>query len=81
MNPMLIKAKEAIAFILLLALFMSGCKSSKEVSSNQAIQANGTNTEATKTPTPPVEPNEDGTISSGTGVEKEKPEAGKGNVQ
>jgi hypothetical protein len=28
-----------------------------------------------------VEPNEDGTIPSGTGVEKEKPAAGKGNVQ
>ncbi|HEX8772965.1 MAG TPA: hypothetical protein VF735_05120 [Pyrinomonadaceae bacterium] len=33
------------------------------------------------TTAPPSKPNDDGTIPSGTGVEKEKPAPGKGNVQ
>jgi hypothetical protein len=78
MNLMPIKSKEAIASILLSAIFMLGCnKSSNESASNQPI---GANTGTTK-PTPPTEPNADGTIPSGTGVEKEKPAPDKGNVQ
>lgn len=75
---MTIKGKEAIAFILLSAIFMLSCnKSSNESASNQPT---GTNTGTTKS-TPPTEPNADGTIPSGTGVEKEKPAPDKGNVQ
>jgi hypothetical protein len=78
MNLMPIKSKEAIACILLSAIFILGCnKSSNESASNQP---SGTNTGTTK-PTPPTEPNADGTIPSGTGVEKEKPAPDKGNVQ
>jgi len=78
MNLMSIKGKEAIASILLSAIFMLGCnKSSSESTSNQPASAN---TGTTKT-TPPTKPNADGTIPSGTGVEKEKPAPDKGNVQ
>lgn len=71
--------KVAAASILLLAIFMSGCKSSSEVNSNSPNQpANANTAKATATP---GKPNADGTIPSGTGVEKEKPAAGKGNVQ
>ncbi len=73
------KGKQVVASILLSVIFMSGCKASKEVNSNQP--ANSNTAETSKTTTPPVKPASDGTIPSGTGVEKEKPEAGKGNVQ
>jgi hypothetical protein len=73
--------KIAIAFILLSGMFMLACKSSSEVSSNLPRQSVNTNSATTKAATPPEKPNSDGTIPSGTGVEKEKPAAGKGNVQ
>ena len=76
-----INGKEAIACILLSAIFIAGCKSSREAGSNSAIQPANTNTDAAKTDTAPAKPNADGLIASGTGVEKEKPAAGKGNVQ
>jgi hypothetical protein len=68
---------------------MMGCKPSGEVSSNTATPtantntgAANTNTGAAKTDTTPAnKPDADGVLSSGTGVEKEKPAAGKGNVQ
>ncbi len=80
---MSIKGQGTVASILLSAVFMLSCKSSSEVNSNSTIPPVNTNTgtTATTTPTPPVKPNADGIISSGTGVEKEKPAAGKGNVQ
>jgi hypothetical protein len=75
---MSIKGKEAVACILLSAIFMLGCnKSSSESNSNQP----GSTSTGTAKTTPPTEPNSDGTIPSGTGVEKEKPAPGKGNVQ
>jgi hypothetical protein len=64
-----------------------GCKSFEKLTTNSAANSsantstsNSTNTTANSS-TAEVEPNEDGTIPSGTGVEKEKPAAGKGNVQ
>lgn len=75
---MSIKSKQAVAFILFSAMFISGCKSSTEGNSNQPANKN---TAASGTTTPPSKPNADGTIPSGTGTEKEKPAAGKGNVQ
>ena len=76
-----IKGKEAIVIVLLSALFMSGCNTSRDANSNQSPQSANKNTGTTKTTTPPAEHNADGTIPSGRGVEKEKPTAGKGNVQ
>ena len=78
---MSIKGKRAFAAILLSAIFMWGCKSSGEVSSNSTNQPDDKNTATTKTPTSTGTPGADGIISSGTGVEKEQPAAGKGNVQ
>lgn len=73
--------KEAVASILLSTILMWGCKSSSEANSNSTARSGGANTETAKTSASPAQPNSDGTISSGTGVEKEKPAAGKGNVQ
>jgi hypothetical protein len=81
MNLMLIKGTGAIVPILLSAIFMLSCSSSRDVNSNSSTPPANTNTDTAKTTAPPVKPNADGTISSGTGVEKEKPTAGKGNVQ
>ena len=78
---MSIKGKEVLASILLSAVFISGCNPSGEVNTNSPTQPGNTNSDTTKTATPPAKPNADGTIPSGTGVEKEKPAAGKGNVQ
>ena len=73
------KARVVVAAILPAFIFLSGCnKASNEANSNQAIN---TNTTATKTTPTPAEPDSNGLISSGTGVEKEKPEPGKANVQ
>jgi hypothetical protein len=78
---MSIKGKRAFAPILLSAIFMWGCKSSGEAGSNSSNRAINTNTATTKTTTSTGEPDSEGIISSGTGVEKEKPAPGKGNVQ
>jgi hypothetical protein len=76
---MSVKGKEAVAAVLLSALFMSGCASLGGGNSNSPSQPAGANTAAKNAP--PAKPNSDGTIPSGAGVEKEKPAAGKGNVQ
>lgn len=73
---MSIRGKAAVATILLSAILITGCKSSRDANS-----ASPDNTNRAKATTSPAKPNDDGTIPSGTGVEKEKPAAGKGNVQ
>lgn len=78
---MSIKGRGAVPLLLLSAVLAAGCKSSGVVNSNQPAQPAGANTTAAKTTPTPSKPDADGLISSGTGVEKEKPEPGKGNVQ
>jgi len=78
---MSINGKATVVSLLLAAVFMPGCNSSKEVSSNATPPPANTGAGATNTNASPAKPNADGTIPSGTGVEKEKPAAGKGNVQ
>jgi hypothetical protein len=75
---MLSKDKEFGISILLAAFLMLGCNSSGDLDSKKPIS---TNTESVQTNATPSQPNKDGTIPSGTGVEKEKPIAGKGNLQ
>ena len=70
--------KRVVTSFLLLATLLPGCKMSKETNSNRSTNSNGA---ASKTNDAPTKVNEDGTIASGTGTEKEKPESGKGNVQ
>lgn len=70
-----IEVKRTAISILLAALLIAGCKSSREANTNSPSENKG----AAKTST--VKPNPDGTIPSGEGVERERPEAGKGNVQ
>ena len=70
--------------MLLFAALLLGCKSAEKLAGNQS--SNGTaNTAASRNSSNPdtntVAQNDDGTIPSGTGTEKEKPAAGKGNVQ
>jgi hypothetical protein len=77
-----IKSRRAFAPILLSVILMWGCKSAVEVNSNSTARPANTSTNTAKTTAPPAtKPNADGTIPSGTGVEKEKPAPGKGNVQ
>jgi hypothetical protein len=69
---------------LIFALFLLlGCNAADKLANKGANNAANTGTATAKSNTsePTVEQNEDGTIPSGTGVEKEKPAAGKGNVQ
>ena len=55
-----------------------GCNAAEKLTSNQASNSN---TEIAKGNTALAKPSDDGTIPSGTGVEKEKPAPGTGNVQ
>jgi len=72
---MMIKGNDTALSIMLLAICVLGCsKSSRQANSNSSNQPAKPTIATTKA-------NSDGTIPSGTGVEKEKPAAGKGNVQ
>jgi hypothetical protein len=62
-----------------LSAVISGCKSPEGGNSNSSGQPANTNTRTSGTSS--SKPDADGVISSGTGVEKEKPDPGKGNVQ
>ena len=67
---------------LILAIFLLlGCNAAEKLAKQDANTNTNTQTARTNTTAPTVEQNEDGTIPSGTGTEKEKPAAGKGNVQ
>ena len=76
-----IKKRWGLIIILLSAILTWGCKSSSEVSSTSTNRPANTSADTSKTTTPPKPPNNDGTIPSGTGMEKEKPAPGTGNVQ
>ncbi len=75
------RAKEFVVPMLIAALFILGCKLSNQTNSNRTIPVSSSNTETPKTTPPPTTAEADGVIPSGTGVEKMKPAAGKGNVQ
>ena len=72
-----------LTLIFTIALLL-GCSTAEKLVSNGASNSNtvsNTNTTAKADDSDESEPNEDGTIPSGAGTEKEKPAAGKGNVQ
>ena len=72
---MKIKGNDTVLSILLLAICVLGCsKSSREANSNSSSPS-------AKPTAATIKTNADGTIPSGTGVEKEKPAPDKGNVQ
>src|SRR5690242_3068236 len=83
----------AVASVLLTALFVLGCKfsgglgnlSNSSSGSNTNSGSNTSNTSTANTSATPTktgtDADSDGVISSGTGTEKEKPSAGKANVQ
>src|SRR6185369_14183442 len=70
--------KQVVTSLLLLATLLLGCKMSKESSTNRSANSNAASAKSSDEPT---KVNDDGTIPSGSGIEKEKPEPGKGNVQ
>lgn len=70
-----IERKLAICFMIFLSVITVGCNSSRNSSST------GNANSVTSKTTTVVKPNADGTLPSGTGVEKEKPAPGKGNIQ
>lgn len=82
---MRLRSETVLTLIFVLALLL-GCKSFEKLTANSnantnAKAASGNSTNSAANSTAQVQPNEDGTIPSGEGVEKEKPAAGKGNVQ
>jgi hypothetical protein len=74
---------EPVLTLLLASALLLGCKAFDKAVSNAANTTANTNSTTAKanTSTSEGEPDEDGYIPSGTGTEKEKPAAGKGNVQ
>lgn len=70
------KTEKILVPALLLTMLALGCNFSRKTksSTNSSDTSNSNSAPSTKT-------NSDGTLSSGTGVAKEKPAAGKGNVQ
>lgn len=62
-----------VTAIVVLSFLFGGCKLSRNANSTASRNAN--------TPASSSKPDDDGVIHSATGVEKEKPEAGKANVQ
>ena len=70
--------------LVVLAALLLGCKAAENLAGNKSANSNANAAVATSNSNsapPTVQQNEDGTIPSGTGTEKEKPAAGKGNVQ
>jgi hypothetical protein len=75
---------ETVLTLIFGVVLLLGCSAAEKLVSNSAANSNtvsNANNTAKANNSDAGEPNEDGTIPSGTGVEKEKPEAGKGNVQ
>ena len=75
------KVKGAVASICFSVIVMLGCNSPGGVNSNAPPTSANANTSTATSATPPAKADDDGIIASGTGVEKEKPAPGKGNVQ
>ena len=74
---------ETVLTLVFAAALVLGCNAADKLTANKSVNANtntGTTTKGSTT-TASAAPNEDGTIPSGTGTEKETPAAGKGNVQ
>ncbi len=69
---------ETVLTIVFVAMLLLGCNAAEKLTSDQTVNSNA---DTAKANTPASVPNDDGTIPSGTGVEKEKPTAGKANVQ
>lgn len=72
--------KEVGVALLLMVLVVLGCKMPKSTS-NSNTNKNENSSANKNAASSPGTTSEDGTISSGTGEEKEKPSSGKGNVQ
>jgi hypothetical protein len=68
---------ELVVAILVLTAVILGCKFSKNANTSPSSNSNNSNTTASA----PKKADADGVIHSATGVEKEKPAAGKANVQ
>src|SRR3979490_2332258 len=70
--------KGIVTSVLLLAMVIWGCKAAKEKSSAPSTNSNkSSNANVTASA---AKPDKEGIIHSGTGEEKEKPAAGKANV-
>ncbi len=67
-----------LVVLVFVMISLGGCSALNKAVSNSSESANAESKSANGTA---VKPNEDGTIPSGTGTEKQKPAAGKANVQ
>jgi len=77
---MKLRTETVLTLLLALALLL-GCKAAEKLTSNNTAVTNSNTTTAKSSNSETTEASEDGSIPSGEGVEKEKPAAGKGNVQ
>jgi hypothetical protein len=79
---MSLRSETVLTLLLTLALLL-GCKAFDKAASNAANTTANSNslTAKSNSSSPDAEPDAEGFIPSGTGTEKEKPAAGKGNVQ
>lgn len=75
------EGKNPLAALLLSIAILTGCQAPGGPATNSSNQPSNAQTNTSRTNTAAAEPNADGLIPSGTGVEKEKPAAGTGNVQ
>ncbi len=71
---------ETLLTLVVAVVFLFGCKAFEKAVSETPSNSNAP-AETSEADAPDVSPNEDGTIPSGSGVEREKPASGKGNVQ
>jgi hypothetical protein len=79
MNPMQINGRWTATVLFLSVILLSGCgKSSDKAGSDKTTDTTRSSATAETTS---VQPSDDGSVPSGTGVEKEKPAPGTGNVQ
>ena len=77
---MRLRPETVVTLVFAVALLL-GCNAAEKLAGDRDAAANANSTTTTAASASPAEPNDDGTIPSGTGVEKEKPAAGTGNVQ
>lgn len=70
-----------LVFVSALLLGCKGLSGDKTSNTNSTSPSSANNSTTSKANNTSVEPDEDGTIPSGTGTEKEKPAPGTGNVQ
>lgn len=76
------KQRDICVLVLMLTLFLSGCKTAGNTNNSQSKEnSNSSRSNSNNSNSSPTTPGKDDIIQSGTGVEKAQPASGKSNVQ